>query len=62
MKSIARVEELDGRIKEKSKGALWQRSTRRSMSTGVGMVHKRSNSDICAVQKVWREGVSCGRK
>jgi len=50
MKSIAKVEEeLSGRIEEKGEGALWQRSTRESTSTRVRMVHKGSNSDICAV-------------
>ena len=63
MRGIARVEEeFSSRVEKESRGALWQRSARRSTPTGVRIVHKRSNSDICTVQKVWREEVSCGGK
>jgi len=52
-RSAVRVEEkLSSRIKEESRGALQQGSTRRSMPTRVRMVYKRSNSDIHAVQKI----------
>ena len=59
MRSAARVKkELSGRIKEESREVLWQGNARKSMPTRVRIVHERSNSDICAVQKIWREGVS----
>ena len=49
-RSTARIkEEFSGRIGEKSRGTLWQRSTRRSMPTGVRMVYRGSNSNVCAV-------------
>jgi len=50
-------EEFGSRIKEESRGILWQRGARESTPTRVRMVHKRGDSDICAVQKVWRKGM-----
>jgi len=47
-----------GRIEEESRGALWQRDTRESIPTRVRMVHEGSDSNIHAMQKVWRKGVS----
>jgi len=63
MRSIARrmEEEFSNRVKKESRGAL-QQGDARSTPTGVRIVHKRSNSDIHTVQKVWRERVSCGGK
>jgi len=40
-------EQFSGRVKKESKEALWQGGARRSMPTGVRMVYKRSNSDVC---------------
>jgi len=49
-RSTARMEEKFGRrIEEKSRETLWQRSARGSISTGVRMVHRESNSDVCVV-------------
>jgi len=63
MRGTARVEEeFSSRVKKESGGALWQGGARRSTPTRVRIVYKRSNSDIHAVQKVWREGVLCGGK
>jgi len=46
-RSAARIEEeSSGRVEKESKGTLWQRSARRSMSTGVGVVYKRSGSVV----------------
>ena len=50
MRDIARIEEkFSGRVKEESRGALWQRSARESIPIRIRMVHKRSDSDVCAV-------------
>ena len=49
-RSAARMEEeFNGRIEEESGRTLWQRSARGSMPTGVRIVHRGGNSDICAV-------------
>ena len=46
-RSTARMEkEFSGRVKEASKGALWQRCTRRSMPTRTRVVHRGSSSLI----------------
>jgi len=46
-RSAARIEEeSSGRVEKESKGTLWQRSARRSMSTGVGVVYKRSGNVV----------------
>jgi len=50
MRDIARIkEEFSGRVKEESKGALWQRSARESMPIRIRIVHKRSDSNVYAV-------------
>ena len=51
MRSTARrvEKEFSSRVEEESRGTLWQRSARESMPTRVRMVHRASNSDICAV-------------
>jgi len=50
MRGAARVEEeFSSIVEEKSRGALQQGSARRSMPTGVRVVYRGSNSDICIV-------------
>jgi len=50
MRGTARVEEeFSSRVEEESRGALQQGSARRSMPTGIRVVHRESNSDIYAV-------------
>jgi len=50
IESIARMkEEFGRRIEEESRGTLWQRSARGSMPTRVRVVHRGSNSNVCAV-------------
>jgi len=47
MRSAARMEEeLNGRVKEESRGALWKGSTGKSMPIKIRVVHRRSNSFI----------------
>jgi len=47
MRSTARIEEeFGGRVKEESKGALWQRSAGGSMPIGIRVVHRGSNSFV----------------
>jgi len=47
MINAAKVEkELNGRAKEKSRRALWQRSTRRSTVARIGVVYPGNNSDL----------------
>jgi len=63
IRSAARVkEEFSSRVEEESRGALWQGDAKRSIPTRVKMVHERSNSNVRAVRKVWREEVSCKGK
>jgi len=63
MRGIARVEEeFSSKVKEESGGALHQEGTRRSTTTGVRIVHERSDSNVCAVQKMWRKEMSCEGK
>jgi len=64
MKSTARniEKKFGGRIEKESRGVLWQRGARESNPTRVRMVHKGGDSDICAVQEVWREEMSCEGK
>jgi len=53
MRSTARMkEEFGERIKEKSRGTLWQRSARGNTPTGVRVVYRGSNSDVYAVRKM----------
>jgi len=50
IRSTARVEKKFGRrVKEESRGVLWQRGTRGSMSIRIRIVHERSDSDVCTV-------------
>jgi len=47
MRSTARMEkEFSSRVKEASKGALWQRCARKSMPTRTRVVHRGSSSLI----------------
>jgi len=55
-------EEFSGRIKKESRETLWQRDARENTSTRARIVHKGGDSDIRAVQKMWREGMSCKGK
>ena len=50
-------EELDGRAKKESRGALWKRRSKRDMIIRVGVDDRRDSSIILDLQ-VWREGVS----
>ena len=51
MRSTARrvEEEFGGKIEKESRGALRQKNATRSKAIRVRMVHKGSNSNICAV-------------
>jgi len=42
-------EELNRRAEKESRGALWQRDTTRSKAIRVRVVHRESDSNICAV-------------
>jgi len=55
-------EKFRGRVKEESRGALWQRYTRGSTPIRIRLVHGRGSSTIPSVQKMWRKGVLCGRE
>jgi len=54
-------EELDGRAKEKSRGALWKRHPKRGAIIRVGVDDRRGSSIVLDLQ-VQREGVSCRRQ
>jgi len=54
-------EELDGRAKEKGRGALWKRCPRRG-ATIRDKVDDRRNSSVILDLQVWREGVSYRRQ
>ena len=42
-------EKFNRRTEKESKEALWQKGATRSKATRVRVVHRKSNSDICAV-------------
>jgi len=54
-------EELDGRAKKESRGALWKRCPKRGAIIRVGVDNQRSSSIVLDLQ-VWTEGVSCRRQ
>jgi len=54
-------EELDGRAKKESRGALWKRCPKRGATIKVGVDDRRDSSVVLDLQ-VQREGVSCRRQ
>jgi len=61
MRSIARIEELSRRAKEESRGALRKRYPRKDAIIRDRVNDSRSNSLIPNMQRVWEQGISCGR-
>jgi len=54
-------EELDGRAKKESGGALWKRRPKRGVTIRVGVDDRRDSSVVLDLQ-VQREEVSCRRQ
>jgi len=61
-RSAARIEEkLSRRAKEESRGTLRKRCPRRGTVIRDRVDDKGNNSLIPNVQRVWEQGMSCGR-